>query len=187
MCRKHGLAGPAIWWKPTPVARCHPSIRNSEPIEIGTLLLRPEPLPDLKPSERFPSRGSRTRRRRAGRPGARGAGAFAEAGSAGSSVPGAGRGVPTCCRVGAAPSPSRAVGPPSIDVARRPRRAPAPRNEARSNAQTTHESVACAYSWEWIGLNPNPNEFWPMNSIGFGSNWIWISIALDPLGLDSIG
>ena len=141
MCRKHGLAGPAIWWKPTPVARRHPSIRNSEPIEIGTLLLSPEPLPDLKPSERFPSRGSRTRRRRAGRPGARGAGAFAEAGSAGSSVPGAGRGVPTCCRVGAAPSPSRAVGPPSIDVARRPRRAPAPRNEARSNAQTTHESA----------------------------------------------
>ena len=141
MCRKHGLAGPAIWWKPTPVARRHPSIRNSEPIEIGTLLLSPEPLTDLKPSERFPSRGSRTRRRRAGRPGARGAGAFAEAGSAGSSVPGAGRGVPTCCRVGAAPSPSRAVGPPSIDVARRPRRAPAPRNPARSSAQTTHESV----------------------------------------------
>jgi hypothetical protein len=35
--------------------------------------------------------------------------------------------------------------------------------------------------------NPNPIGFWPMNSIGFGCNWIWISIALGQLGLDLIG
>ena len=35
------------------------------------------------------------------------------------------------------------------------------------------------YSWEWIGLNPNPIGFWPLDSSGFGSYWIWTSINLD--------
>jgi len=43
------------------------------------------------------------------------------------------------------------------------------------------------YSWKWIGLNPNLIGFWRLDSTGFGSNWIWISTALDELGLDSIG
>ena len=56
-------------------------------------------------------------------------------------------------------------------------------------ADDLHNSdyIGFTYSWEWIGRNPNLIGFWPLDSTEFGSNWIWISIALDELGLDYVG
>ena len=42
----------------------------------------------------------------------------------------------------------------------------------------------CRYSWQWIGLDPNPIRFLLLDSTGFGSTWIWISICFRSIRIE---
>ena len=40
------------------------------------------------------------------------------------------------------------------------------------------------YSWQWIGLDPNPIGLLLLDSTGFGSTWIWISICFRSIRIE---